>query len=211
MINNDAFRLEVKNAYDKNSYAEEYRERELLDFEKMMFYDALHRLNPNPTILDLGCGSGFPYDTYFSGQGLSLTGIDFSDKQIALARKNNPTATYIAEDISHFETNQKFDLVLALFSILHIPRSEQKALFEKIHSFLNDGGVFLFTISDKPEGELIQREFTGENMLWSYFDYATYISMLEEVGFKVEVSKNQSDYGLEPHNWVILRKQKSPQ
>ena len=85
------------------------------------------------------------------------------------------------------------------------------AIFEKIFSWLKDDGMFLLTISDKPEGELIQRKFSGENMLWSYFSYETYLSMLREVGFTVSSSKNQSDYGLEPHNWVLLKKQKSPQ
>lgn len=206
MIDNKTFRNQVKSAYENNNYADEYRERELLDFEKMMFDETVALTKPEARILDLGCGSGSPYDKYFSDKGFRLTGVDFSDKQIALARKKNPSGTYITGDISEFKTDQKYDVVLALFSILHVPRNEHRALFENIYSWLNDGGVFLLTISDKPEGELIEREFTGANMLWSYFDYPTYITMLEDIGFVVEVSKNQKDYSLEPHNWVILRK-----
>ena len=44
-------------------------------------------------------------------------------------------------------------------------------------------------------------------MMWSYYDYETYIKILSEIGFKVIYSENQNKYGIdESHNWLILQK-----
>lgn len=44
-------------------------------------------------------------------------------------------------------------------------------------------------------------------MMWSYYDYKTYMDMLSKIGFKVIFSDNQNKYGIEEsHNWVILQK-----
>ncbi len=205
-MKNTEFKSIVKKAYNKNNYAKEYRQRGLIEFEKIIFNETISLLKTDATVLDLGCGSGYPYDKYFSDKGFELTGVDFSEKQIELAKRYNPSAEYIVGDISTFKTNRQFDLVLALFSILHIPRNEHEAIFRKVYDLLNENGLLLLTISDKPQGELIERGFVGDTMLWSYFDYAIYVALLEGIGFQIEFSKNQRDYGIEPHNWILLRK-----
>jgi SAM-dependent methyltransferase len=206
MNENDAFKKAVKEAYEVNNYAQEYRERELLDFEKMFFDETISRLSSNATILDLGCGSGYPYDAYFSNAGFDLTGVDFSSKQIEIAKQKNPNGTYITGDITSFEPENKVSLVLALFSILHVPRNEHATLFEKIYNYLENDGLFLLTLSNKEPAEVIEREFTGHTMLWSYFDSDSYLEMLEKAGFTVQYMQNQRDYGLDPQDWILLKK-----
>lgn len=60
----------------------------------------------------MGCGSGYPYDFYFSNKGYDLVGIDFRFKNIELAKTNNKKAQYICADIEDYEINEKINCTL---------------------------------------------------------------------------------------------------
>jgi SAM-dependent methyltransferase len=51
-------------------------------------------------VLDLGSGTGLPYDEYLIRRGLHVTGVDFSPKHLARGRKYVPQAEYIRGDFS---------------------------------------------------------------------------------------------------------------
>lgn len=198
----------VKDSYEKNNYMDKYRNRELLAYEKEVFDKVISLLSPESDILDLGCGNGYPYDYYFSSKHFYLTGIDFCENNIKNAKINNPKGTYICSDIENYMFREKYDCIMALFSILHIPRERHKKIFKKIYDNLKNNGIFLITLRDEDVGDIKYREsFCEKEMYWSYYDYNFYINMLKEIGFKVLYSENQNKHGIEEsHNWVILKK-----
>lgn len=209
MNTNEFIEEKVKHSYEENNYTDVFRSRCVTDFEKSMFDKALCHLPLQPEVLDLGCGNGYPYDTYLIQKGCTLTGIDFCHKHIVEAKVNNPSASYICDNIkSYLNTNVMFDMVMALYSILHIPRNEHEAIFRSIYSKVRRGGCFLITLRNEDSGELKYKDnFCGSDMYWSYFDYATYEKMLKNIGFEIIGLEDEQKYGSkEQHNWVLLKK-----
>lgn len=208
ILDNEVFKNKIKDSYEKNKYLDNYRKRDLLPFEKSILDKVINQLPTNATILDLGCGSGYPYDKYFVNHKFKLTGVDFSIKHINEAKKNNPDAIYIENDIEKFEYTNNFDLIMMLFSLLHLPREHHKEVLEKIYKHLNDNGMLLLTLRDEDVGNFkYKSDFCGNEMLWSYYGYDEYIRLLKEIGFMLLYSENQNKYGVdESHNWLILQK-----
>ena len=208
ILDKQEIKKRIKNSYEKNNYIEKFRKRELLPFEKMIFDKVISLIPKQCNILDLGCGNGYPYDYYFCYQNFNLTGIDFCEKHIKEAQRINPQAQYYINDIETYDINNKYDLILMLFSLLHLPREKHKDILEKVYNSLNNNGILLLTLRDEDASNIKYKDnFCNEEMLWSYFDYKTYMKMLKEIGFKFIFSENQNKYGIEEsHNWVILKK-----
>ena len=111
-----------------------------------------------------------------------MTGVDFCIKHINEAKKNNPNI-YIVDDIENFQYTTNFDLIMMLFSLLHIPKRWRCLWF------------------------LLKNGFCGNEMLWSDYKYDEYIELLNKIGFKMLYSENQNKHGLdESLNWLILKK-----
>src|SRR5712692_8745566 len=64
------------------------------------------RLQPGATILDVGCGAGMPIDRYLLERGFRVTGLDISEKQIELARRHVPRASYRVQDLSTLQVGE---------------------------------------------------------------------------------------------------------
>ena len=103
-------------------------------------------LPKNSSILDIGCGTGQPIAEYLSNQGFKVTGIDISEKMIEEANKLNlVNATFIEKDILEFESEVKFDGIIAFDSTFHIEESKQKEVIKVISNLLKEDGYFIFT------------------------------------------------------------------
>ena len=93
------------------------------------------KIKPGSIILDIGCGNGNPVDKYLSDHGHSIIGIDISEKQIELAKKNFPNQTFELKDMSEVQMGKfRVDAVVSFYAIFHIPNVEHARLFEKINS-----------------------------------------------------------------------------
>lgn len=202
------FKAKVKSSYEKNNYIFKFRNRNLLQFEEDVFNKVCNLIPRNSKVLDLGCGNGYPYDYYFCSKGYSLVGIDFCEKHISEASQINPNAKYFIDDISKYTFKDKYDLIMLLFSLLHIPRDEHKRILTNIYNNLTEGGILLLTLRDEDAGLLkYKNDFCGQEMLWSYYDCSKYIQILEEIGYKILYKENQNKHGIdESHNWLILQK-----
>ena len=74
------------------------------------------------SILDAGCGTG-RYCVAFAKAGSKVTGVDFSEKMLAVAREHLPAANFVQADIEHplpFE-DAAFDKVNCAQTLKHLP------------------------------------------------------------------------------------------
>jgi SAM-dependent methyltransferase len=177
-----------------NIAAEGYLSKRNESLEEMSFLPefCLH-IPEGARVLDLGCGAGLPFTQYLS-EKYDVIGIDISDKQIELAKKNVPKATFIRMDMTEldFEENY-FGGILAYFSIIHIPREEHQALFTDLYRILQPNGVALFSLHSVDDPEYINEDFFGGKMYWSGFDAETNLKLLKNAGFKIIWSKLITD------------------
>lgn len=99
----------------------------------------LEKLKTGSHILDAGCGSG--RDTlYFLNKGYTVTSIDASQEMVELAKKytNHPVQVLKFQDISW---ESEFDAIWACATLLHIPQSEIKLVFEIFSAALKNEGI----------------------------------------------------------------------
>jgi len=134
-----------------NNYAKYY---DLLyqdkDYRKEIdFIDSLikqHLQKKNLRVLDIGCGTG-KHANYLAEKGYQVTGIDFSEEMIRIAKsnKNGNTDFYVA-DATSFNLNKKFDIVLSLFHVVSYQSSNKdiSSMFSNVSKHLNHNGLFIF-------------------------------------------------------------------
>ena len=65
-------------------------ERSKILFERKWLERFENLLPEKAELLDLGCGSGEPISKYFIEKGFSLTGIDYAEPMIEIARQRFP-------------------------------------------------------------------------------------------------------------------------
>src|ERR1035441_8160251 len=71
------------------------------------------------SILDVGCGSGVKAEI-LQKKGLKVTGIDFSEKMLEIARRRVPNGNFQLVDLYELSRfNEKFDGIFAQAILLH--------------------------------------------------------------------------------------------
>jgi cyclopropane fatty-acyl-phospholipid synthase-like methyltransferase len=156
------------------------------------------------TILDIGCGSGIPVDSYFTKHDFKVIGIDISDKQIELARKNVPSASFEQKDMSKLKNNEyQVGAVVSFYAIFHTPRETHLDLFRKIKTFIPKKAYILVTMGyDEWEGA--EKGAGGEMMEWSHYGADKNREIIEKAGFQIVFNKIDTSGG-EKHLVIIAK------
>lgn len=154
----------VKNSYNKISQKWcDFRNKTVIN---KCIVDFCKLLKPRSSVLDAGCGGGYPIASYLSDLGFCVTGIDISEEMIKRAQQLHlPSSTFIVEDILNYCPKEKYDAVIAFDSIWHISRDRQEETFKIISDLLKRGGLFIFTYG-KQEGEITGTMF-GQQFYYS--------------------------------------------
>ena len=170
--------------------------------------DLMERLPAGANVLDAGCGAGFPISLILS-ERFHVTGVDFSQAQIELARKNVPNAKFLCEDMTKLDfPDHSFDGITSYYAIIHIPREEHQPLLANFHRMLKPGGFALLCLGAEHLIDDIDENYLGTRMYWSHYDSETYLNMMKELGFSIIWSKIVADETCEGagHLFVLARK-----
>lgn len=193
----------VKKGYDQA--AENYLSSRG-QFRNLKYLEELNKfLKPKSLILDIGCGAGKPIDEWLINKGHKVIGIDISEKQIELARKNVPLGQYETKDMSELKEGEyKVDAVVSFYAIFHTQRESHQELFKKTASFLSKDGLILVTMGAE-EWEGKEEDFYGAEMYWSHYGADKNKEIIQRTGFEIvlnEIDKQEN----ENHQVVIARK-----
>lgn len=201
------FKKTVKDGY--NTIANRYLAERTRDSQDVRLLDELmERLPVNAKVLDAGCGAGVPISQILS-EHFQVTGVDFSEAQVELARKNVPAAEFLCEDMTKMDfPDETFDGITSYYAIIHIPREEHQALLANFHRMLKPGGLALLCLGAEHLIDDIDENYLGTRMYWSHYDADTYLNMLRDCGFEILWSRNVTDATCEGagHLFVLAQK-----
>ena len=141
-----------ENKYDDPVFFEKYSQmsRSKEGLHGAGEWETLKKLLPDfngKRVLDLGCGYGW-HCIYAIEQGaVSVTGIDISQKMLAIAQKKTtyPQIEYLCmpiEDIDFKPGN--FDIVMSSLAFHYLRSFED--IVRKVNACLTDGGFFVFSV-----------------------------------------------------------------
>jgi SAM-dependent methyltransferase len=162
-------------------------------------------------VVELGCGTGSPVGALLASR-FDYTGVDASAGMLDRARATLPDAIFVRSDMEDV-TFRPASLggVVALFSIIHVPRGCHAALFASIASWLRPGGAMVATVHSRDDEDDYEPNWLGAGpMRWSGFDGATNIAMIEAAGMRVVESETIEQ--IEPGGnrihplWVFARR-----
>lgn len=197
----------VKAGYNK--IAGQYLAERTRDSEDIRLLDDLiARLSDDAKVLDAGCGAGIPVAQILSDR-FELTGVDFSEAQIDLARRHVPGAQFVCQDMTKLDyPKDTFDAIVSYYAIIHIPREQHRSLFVNIQRMLKREGFALLCLGAESLVDDIDENYLGTRMYWSHFDADTYLEMLEVIGFKLVWSRIVRDESCEGggHLFVLAQK-----
>lgn len=115
-----------KSYWEKNFKAQKHGEF-LKDISEQ-----LSKINPSPkTILELGSGEGFVSKEIKINFSCHLTGIDIITGNIWLDE-------HVKADITEYDTDKRYDALIARYVLLHIKPDHIKSLLEKMFKWAKD-------------------------------------------------------------------------
>jgi len=152
----------------------------------------LRRLPRGARVLDVGCGTGLPTAHQFAAAGCTVTGIDFSEVMLDLARRNVPEATFVRRDVSDLGADLGgFDAVVAFFSLLMLPRAEIRLALPRLGEVLVDGGWLALGMVEADLDDTAV-PFLGGPLRVTGWPREQLRTVVSEAGFTVEVDDLQS-------------------
>jgi SAM-dependent methyltransferase len=124
--------------------------------------------------------------TRFLAARFRVTGVDISARQIALARRNVPSATLIHGDIMDQRfPPASFDAIVATYALFHLPRVEHGAFIGRLAEWTTAGGLALVTVAAEAEELGREDDFFGGPMVWSSHAREAYPPMFTAHRFRV--------------------------
>lgn len=185
-MDDDDQREVVRRGYDALSY--HYRRDDADDGPYGAWLgDLLARLPTSADVLDIGCGCGVPAARFLADAGHHVTGVDISGVQIERARRLVPTGAFVRADAVELDLPPaRFDAVVCLYTLIHIPLADQPGLIAKIGRWLRPGGWLLATTGHDAWTGTEDNWLGGPaTMWWSHADAQTYRSWLQQGGLTV--------------------------
>lgn len=192
----------TQGVYDRQ--AERYdRDRSRVFFEARWltsFGDALPR---GARVLDMGCGAGQPISAWLIGEGFAVTGADFSEPMLAIARGRWPQGDWRVADMRTLDFADRFDGIVAWDSFFHLTPDEQRACLPRLAAHLAPGGSLLVTVGH--EAGVTTGSVGDETVYHASLSPADYATILESCGMRLTAFV-ASDPGCGFHSVLMAKK-----
>ncbi|MES2216858.1 MAG: tetratricopeptide repeat protein [Pseudomonadota bacterium] len=197
----------ITNLFD--AYADHYELHLLqgLDYKvPTLLYDAVGQVSNNRRkpmdILDLGCGTGLA-GVPFQALAKTLTGVDLSEKMLAVAAEKNIYTQLIQSDIATFLNQQQeaYDLIIAADALVYV--GDLTTIFTGAAAALRNAGLFAFNTEITDQTDYTMNQSGRFSHQKNYID-----SLAEQHNFKVlyyqkTVTRQQNNEPVYGHLYVL--------
>jgi SAM-dependent methyltransferase len=148
-------------------------------------------------IADFGCGPGL-YTTRLARLGARVTGIDFSERSIAYAKKvansEGLDIRYVQQNYLEFATEDRFDLILMIMcDFCALSPQQREGLLQTFYTLLKPGGAVLLDVYSlaafERVKEIVMYERDQLNGFWSPDPYYAFLNTFKYEAEKVRLDK----------------------
>ena len=145
-------------------------------------------LGKGASVFDIGCGAGIK-SKYLLSKGLNVTGMDFSEEMIGIAKKEVPNVDFMVGDMYELDSyNKKFDAVFAQAVLLHTPKAKVMDTLEKFKNKLNKNGLLYLAVKEvKDDGT--NEKILKENDYGYGYEYERFFSYFTLPEIKEYINK----------------------
>lgn len=157
-------------------------------------------------VLDVGCGAGIKSE-YLVAKGFKVTGIDFSENMIEIAKAKVPQADFLVRDIFEpLNLNRKFDGIFAQAVLLHIPKKDIKSVIANLLESLKPEGYFYAAVKGANEDGVEEKNVKEQDYGYEYERFFSFFtadelkSYLIEQGLKIVFEYSKTEYS----NWIQI-------
>lgn len=165
--------IDILNKKCYNTCADNWDRLPFADFLPAAIVRA-HNTQSGWKALDIGSGTG-RLDVWLAKQGYQVLCLDPSD--VMVHRTRTLGFTSLQKTIQEFATTEKFDLVLAILSLIHVPKCEMPAQINKIARMLNSEGVFALAMIEG-QGEGVGEASSGYPRYFAYYSRQEILDLL---------------------------------
>ena len=134
-------------------------------------------------VRELGCGAGDPIARWFIAEGFRVTGVDFANSMLEIARTRWPDGDWRTADMRILDLGDTFDGIVAWDSFFHLTPDEQRTCIAHMARHLAPGGSLLLTVGPKA-GEA-SGTVGGEAVYHASLSPAGYATCLEDNGLRL--------------------------
>lgn len=154
-------------------------------YKEQKYIDVLiDYLSPQSSILDVGCGSGYPIASYFIEKGFHVTGIDGSKNLLNIAKNKCPRMERIYGDIRTVNLNEQYDAIIEWWCLFHLPKNDQLEMIKRFSHWIKKNGVIEFTTGNEAyEGK--NSDMLSQELYFYSHEPLLYEKALKENGFKI--------------------------
>lgn len=121
-----------------------------------------------------------------------------------------PEANLVVSDMMslNFEP-ASLDGVVALYSIIHLPRDEQAVMIQRLGEWTKEGGCILINLcAEESAGTYAKGWLGGDDMFWSGFGAEWSRKLVEDAGFTVLDAEIKQATGDAAFLWILAIKGK---
>lgn len=167
----------------------------------------LSLLPKESTILDVGCGGGIK-TRYIAEKGYNVMGIDFSDKMIEIAKRENPGVEFAVVDMYDIDTLEKtFDGIFVQAALLHIPKARVMEVLNKMKDRLNPNGLLYIAVKGIRDDGIEEDIKTENDYGYDYQRFFSYFSLDELKGYFNTLDLEivwEGNRGSNATNWIQI-------
>lgn len=142
-------------------------------------------------VLDVGCGTGLVAQR-LALAGMHVTGIDFSEGMLQIARRECPQGQFLQMDLANIaEMDEVFDAVCAVAILLHRPRAELVSTLRSFAEKLVENGWLYVAVKekrpDRGDEEVVAEDHLGTRIerFFSFYTREEIEEAFTQAGFDV--------------------------
>ena len=140
-------------------------------------------LPDDPSVLDIGCGSGRPIARALIERGCDVSGVDAAPEMIALCVEAFPGRDWRVADMRALSLGRTFDGLVAWDRFWHLSPDDQRLTVTVFRAHAAPGAALLFTSG--PADGVAVGTLGGEPLYHASLDGDEYRALLDAHGFEV--------------------------